>query len=53
MWNITTTPESSITLPGHEAQMRTIAFSIDGQRLAIAAWDETARLWDMHSLKET
>ncbi|HEU4889357.1 MAG TPA: WD40 repeat domain-containing protein, partial [Thermoanaerobaculia bacterium] len=53
MWDVTTAPESVIALPGHEAAMRSVAFSPDGQRMAIAAWDETARLWNVRSLKET
>jgi WD40 repeat protein/serine/threonine protein kinase len=34
------------TLMGHRAGIRSVAWSPDGQRLATASWDMTARIWD-------
>ena len=54
VWDVTPTPESGIVLPGrHQAEIRSVAFSPDGQRLATAAWDDTVRIWNVRSLKDT
>jgi len=37
---------------GHEAEIRSVAFSLDGQSVATAAWDDTARIWNLRSPKE-
>ncbi|MDI3286910.1 CHAT domain-containing protein [Polyangium sp. 15x6] len=37
-------------LDGHEADVTTVAFSPDGERLLTASWDETARIWDLARL---
>jgi eukaryotic-like serine/threonine-protein kinase len=34
------------TLIGHQAAIRSVAWSPDGSRLATASWDGTARVWD-------
>ncbi len=36
-------------LDAHEGQVWTLAYSPDGSRLATAAWDRVARLWDTNS----
>jgi WD40 repeat protein len=36
-----------VTLHGHGALVRTVEFSPDGKRLLTAAWDGTARVWDV------
>jgi WD40 repeat protein len=40
------------TLPGHTARVAALAFTPDGRLLASAAWDGTARLWDVAAGKE-
>jgi WD40 repeat protein len=52
MWDVGTTPESSVAWAGHQAETRSILFSPDGQSVVTAAWDDTARIWNPSSLKE-
>jgi WD40 repeat protein len=53
MWDITPALESGSVVPGHDNEIRSIAFSPDGRSILTAAWDETARIRDLDSLKET
>jgi WD40 repeat protein len=41
------------TLTGHLADLSTAAFSPDGKRVVTAAYDETARVWDVETGKTT
>ncbi len=33
----------------YDGRISAVAFSADGKRLATGSWDDTARVWDMHS----
>ncbi|MDC0746013.1 nSTAND1 domain-containing NTPase [Polyangium mundeleinium] len=37
-------------LDGHEADVTTVAYAPNGERLLTASWDETARIWDLTRL---
>jgi len=40
------------TLRGHSGWVTTVAFSVDGQRLASGSWDRTAKFWDVSTGQE-
>jgi WD40 repeat protein len=46
------TPEPIRSLRGHKDRITSVAYSPDGQWIATAAWDGTARLWDARTGKE-
>ena len=35
-----------MTLKGHEGEVRSAAYSLDGQRIVTASHDRTAKVWD-------
>ena len=37
---------------GHVAQIMSVAFSADGQRVVTGSWDQTAKVWDANSGRE-
>jgi WD40 repeat protein len=37
------------TLEGHDGSVRSVVFSVDGQRLASSSNDKTVKIWDSHS----
>jgi WD40 repeat protein len=39
-------------LKGHKGQVWAVAVSPDGESIATGSWDETVRLWDLHSGRE-
>jgi WD40 repeat protein len=41
-----------LTLPGHTRDIRSVAYSPDGQRIVTASLDETAKVWDAAKGKE-
>ncbi len=40
------------TLNGHSGWVTAVAFSVDGQRLASASWDQTVKFWDVPTGQE-
>ena len=40
------------TLPGHTDRLTSVAYSPDGKFIATAAWDGTARIWDVSTGQE-
>jgi WD40 repeat protein len=43
----TTTGKQVRTIRGHRGQIRALAFSPDGKRLATGSWDTTVLIWDL------
>jgi WD40 repeat protein len=51
LWDATT-GQKLFTLEGHDASLRGVAFSQDGQYLASASNDETVKIWDLRGRRE-
>jgi WD40 repeat protein len=45
-------PKAELALKGHTAAVQAVAFSPNGERLATASADQTARVWDVATGKE-
>ena len=45
-------PQGPRTLKSHTGSIESVAFSPDGQRIATASWDNTARIWDAKNGQE-
>ncbi len=56
-WNVrafdTTRDAERETLRGHKGQVSSVAFTTDGRTLVTGGWDETVRLWDVPTGRET
>jgi hypothetical protein len=37
------------TIKGHSGWVTTVAFSVDGERLASGSWDQSVKIWDVRS----
>jgi hypothetical protein len=46
LWDVATVRNLAV-LPGHTANVRTVAFSRDGRTLASGSWDGTVRVWEV------
>ena len=42
-----------LTLQGHDSKVTSVAFSLDGRRIASGSVDETIKVWDAMTGKET
>ena len=38
---------------GHKDKVRIVSYSADGKTLALASWDNTIKLWDVATTKDT
>lgn len=42
-----------LTLKGHQRSASSVAFSADGKRIVTGSWDNTAKVWDAQTGRET
>ncbi len=59
VWDVTSEPDSLtsgqelLSLTGHTAQVNSVAFSADGKRLASGSQDQTVKVWDATTGRQT
>ena len=51
LWRIKDPPPR--TTQGHTGEVTSVAFSPDGRQLATGSWDNTARVWDLSTGKQS
>jgi WD40 repeat protein len=47
LWDVETGTAIGSALEGHMSSVRSVAFSLDGSKLASASYDNTVCLWDV------
>src|ERR1700756_2237185 len=53
VWDLSSATPTATVLEGHRDQVRSVAFSPDGDRVLTASYDNTARVWELSGATPT